>query len=175
MNRRNFVKAAGALSGFALTGMAHGQLFGTSQSEFVFYRNAQTPIIGTSSGAVFAFPGNALTASSFKLRANELGSANLLVARWVLVWTPDNPDPNSPTGVRLISADDGPSNIQQIARIDSPTGVSTFTPIVSAVNVTTALQNIISSLQGKNILQQTYGNGANGCKIYSSSIEMVWG
>jgi hypothetical protein len=143
------------------------------QSEFTLYRDAANGLIGTVDGANWAWPGQALTASTFVLRA-DLGMGRVKHARWVLVWNPRTSNPASPTGVRLVSADLGPANIAEVARIVSPSDAAYNSPKVDAVEVTAALNAIIGAGQLKTIGQQTFGNGGNGCLIYASWLEVVW-
>lgn len=143
------------------------------QSEFTLYRDAATGLAGTVDGANWAWPGQALTASTFVLRADK-GLSRVAHARWVLVWNPCTSQPESPTGVRLVSADLGPSNIAEICRITSPADSPHNAPKVDAVDVTAALNAIIEAGALKTIGQQTFGNGANGCLIYASWLELVW-
>lgn len=144
------------------------------QSDHVIIRHSSMPVTGTKDGANFAFPGNALSASTFKLHISSMPTARVKYARWILVWNPQVSDPTSPTGARLVSMDDGPSNIQQIGRIDSPAGVTYVTPRTNEVDVTDALNALLVGGIDKQLGHQTYGNGSNGCLIYSSSVEIVW-
>lgn len=143
------------------------------QSDFVLYKNPVTPLTGSTSGATWAWIGAALSASTMVLRADQ-GLPRVKFARWVAVWNPRVSDPASPTSIRLISADFGPANIQQIGQVLSPAGAVSQAPRVDAVDVTSALNQIIDAGQVKTLGQQTFGNGANGCLIYASWIEVVW-
>jgi hypothetical protein len=166
------------MSALALARAAHSQVLnGTVQSEIILFKNSQNPLAGTVPGANWAWPGTALSANTHRLHANYLASATLRFARWVLVWNPQVTDPVtfSPTGVRLVKFDDGPTNIEEVAAVRSPQGTTYATPRVDAVDVTSALQQIVSALTTKQIGQQTFGNGQNGCLIYGSWLELVWG
>lgn len=145
----------------------------SSQSEFVLYRDASVGLPGAVSGAEWAWPGQALTASTVVLRADKELS-RVKHARWVLAWNPRTSQPESPTGVRLVSADLGPVNIAEICRITSPTDAAYNSPKVDAVDVTDALNAIIDAGLLKTLGQQTFGNGQNGCLIYASWLEVVW-
>lgn len=138
------------------------------QTDFTFYRNPSTPIYGTTNGAAFAFPGNALTASSFRFRG-DLGFRPILSAKWIIVWNPNTT--SGYTAVRLVKGDDGPANLVELARVQHNYYTS---PKVDAVDITAALQGIVNNQQYKQILQQTAGNGAYGALIYASWIEIVW-
>jgi len=143
------------------------------QTEFMLYRDAAVGLAGTVDGANWAWPGQALTASTFVIRADH-GLGQIKRARWVLVWNPRTSNPASPTGVRLVSADLGPANIIEQARIISPSDQAYNSPKVDAVDITSQLNAIIAAGQLKTIGQQTFGNGGNGCLIYASWLEVVW-
>ena len=139
------------------------------QTDFTFYRNPQTSLIGTVSGSSFAYPGSALTASSFRLRG-DLINRPVQSAKWVIVWNPNTT--SGYTAVRLVKGDDGPSNISEIARVQNNNYTN---PRVDGVDITLEIQAILNNNEYKQILQQTAGNGSNGAKIYASWIEIVWG
>lgn len=141
------------------------------QTDFNFYRNSQVPLVGTISGASFQYPGVALSANTFTFNPINgwMRGSKIVYARWVLAWNPNTG--SSPTGVRLVSADSSPTNIIEMARID---GSNYNTPRVDAVDITNQMQAIVDGGIWKSIGQQTYGNGANGCLIYASWIEIVW-
>lgn len=140
------------------------------QANFDFYRNPQIPIIGTTDGSLWTFPGNALSASVIPLWPNYIGGTKIKYARWVLVWNP-NTDVVS-TKVRLIKADSGITNVEEIAQISRS---NYHNPTVNGVDITIALQSILDSgLSWKQLGQQTIGNGKNGCLIYASWIEIIW-
>jgi hypothetical protein len=135
------------------------------QLNLEFYRNPSTPILGTTPSVPWKYPGMALSASSVRLFHTTKA---LLCARWVLVWNPSAGAAYN--AVRLISADDGPSNEVQLAFINANQKNS---PIVSAVDVTAALSSLICSLAPgsyKQLLQQTCGDTAS--KIYASNLEL---
>jgi hypothetical protein len=135
------------------------------QSELTFYRNPSSPILGTVPSTPFKMPGAALSASSIRIYPS---TRPLLLATWVLVW-----DPNAGAAfnaVRLVSADDGPTNLQQIAFLNKNQSSS---PIVQAADITTAIQSIMSGQVSKQILMQTAGDSQS--KIYRSTIDLVWG
>lgn len=135
----------------------------------VLLRHAGTPVIGGPSGTVWAFPGNALTASTTRMEFDWMPPIES--ARWVIAWNPNTGA--SPTGVRLIHFDDGPNNITHITQI---TACCTVSPIGSAnvTDVTAALQSLQAAGVMKNIGHQTIGNGGNGPMIYSSEIHIKW-
>lgn len=138
------------------------------QTEIILYRNSQHALDGSISGAVWAYPGTALSANTVQLYA-QMG-LTLVYARWMLAWNP-NTGP-SPTGVRLVNADSGPSNEGEMARFLI---ANANTPRVDAVDVTTPLKYWLAAGNQKTLAHQTCGNGTNGCKIFASVIECVWG
>lgn len=140
----------------------------STRSDYTFYRNPQTALQGTANGAAFAYPGSALTASSVRFHA-DLGLRPIKKALWVLVWNPNTT--SGYTAVRLVTADNGPANLVEIARISNNNYTS---PKVDAVDITADLNALIAAGRFKQILQQTAGNGANGALIYASWIEIVW-
>lgn len=141
-----------------------------TQTEFALYRDAAVALNCTVSGAQFAWPGSALTASTTTVYFNFSPKRPITYARWVVAWNPNTGA--SPTGLRLVHADDGPSNVTEIARI---TGMNYFQPRVDAVDVTATMQSLSDGASYKHIGHQTFGNGMNGCLIYSSVLLVVWG
>lgn len=137
-------------------------------SELILYKNTEYPLHGTSAGASYVFPGTALSANVSVLHADKPMKL-LTYARWVLAWNPNTGA--SPTGVRLIHADQGPSNIVQIAEFRA---TNKNTPKVDGIEITNELNALISAGLWKQLGHQTFGNGANGALIYSSVIECVW-
>lgn len=145
------------------------------QSDHVIYRNPTTPVVGTPSGSTFAFPGDALSASTFKMHFDKLAEGRRVkYARWILVWTPRTVAGGGATAVRLVMFDDGPSNIVVAGRIGSPVGVSSQSPRTDQVDVTDVLNDAIAAGNYKQFGHQTAGTGSSGCYIYSSSVEIVW-
>jgi hypothetical protein len=137
---------------------------------FDLYRNAGTPVSGKPGGAQFDWPGSACTPSTVKLYP-ELQCRKIAFARWVLSWNPMTG--TSPTGVRLVFADDGPSNIQEIVRQLRTNG---NTPYDDAFDITAKFQATWNAYQaaGKyvNLGHQTVGNGGNSPLIYGSWVEL---
>ena len=137
------------------------------QVNFDFYRNPQIPLQGTVAGCCWAYPGNALTASSIKFYGSAVDPVRY--ARWVVVWNPSTSE--SPTGIRLVVADDGPTILYSFAEQRQ---AHTKTPVVSGVDVTEELNEIIESGLDIQLIQQTFGNGVSGPLIYASWIEVVY-
>ncbi len=168
LGRRSFLSLAAAGLAVATLSLSPVVLAqggpATIQTELLLYRNSQHPLIGTTSGCCWDYPGAALTANTTQFYANE--NLSLVFARWVLAWNPNTL--SSPTGVRLIHADLGPKNETEIAGFRV---VRKRTPIVSAVDITADLQALTAQ---KTLAHQTFGNGQWGCKIYGSWIEALW-
>ncbi|MBE3085089.1 MAG: hypothetical protein IMZ64_02600 [Bacteroidetes bacterium] len=143
-----------------------------SISEIVLLRNAGPGgLVPGVASTTYDWPGECLSASTCKIWANLLSSANIIYARWVLTWNP-HATSATVTGVRLVKCDDGPTNIEVISTVEEGSNTS---PSVDAVDVTTDLQTILSGGVYKNIGHQARGDGSNQCSIYSSVIEVVWG
>lgn len=133
------------------------------------FRHPGNPLIGTISGGDWNWPATALSSSTKSIWANYMQGRQVVQVWWLLVWNP-NTD-NSPTGVRLVLADNGPSNIQEIARID---GMNYHNPRVESRDITTSIQTLLDNGTYKIIGEQTYGNGVNGCLIYASTLYVIW-
>lgn len=135
------------------------------QSEITFFRNPEFPLDGTTPSSLWKCPGNALSASSARLIAEY--PMKIVYARWVLVWNPQAGVTYN--AVRLVTADNGPTNLAQIAFLNRN---NTSTPVVDAFDLTATLQDIFASGVSKQLLQQTCGDSAS--KIYGSWIECVY-
>lgn len=138
-----------------------------TQTEIILYKNGQIPLEGGLSGA-WHWPGVAFSASQAWMYFNE--DLCLKHARWVLAWNP-NADA-SPTGVRLVMADSGPSNVQVLEQFIQ---ANRRTPMVSAVDITHKFNILNTNNIPKSIAMQTVGTGALKALVYSSVIECVWG
>lgn len=141
------------------------------QTEISFYRSAAVPIAGTT-GTAWAFPGAALSASTHVIWG--VFQPTLAYARLVVAWTPGSAFTKS--GVRLVSADFGPTNIAAVCAFER-TGT---TPVVDACDVTAALQALITEYDGIAgpsafvLGLQMRGTGSVAAKVYSAVIEVVW-
>ena len=133
------------------------------RTELTFYRNPSQPIEGTTPSSSWKCPGNALSASSVRI----YGGCGVVSATWTLVWDPSAGATYN--AVRLVSADNGPSNEQQIAFINAN---NKTTPIVSSVNITSAINAILCQSGSKQLLMQTCGDTPS--LIYRSTIDLVW-
>lgn len=134
---------------------------------FPFVEHANSAVTG-SIGTSWAFPGYALTASTYRFYAQYLQGRHVLSATWVVAWNPTSG--TVPTGVRLVKFDNGPLNIIEITSILMS---NTLTPIGSGADVTSQIQTILDDGQFKQLGEQTIGNGTNGCLIYSSVLYII--
>lgn len=141
------------------------------QTEIEFYRNSQTPLNGNTSKTPW-FSGIALSASMHVINAmnNWLIGSKITYARWVVAWNP-NTNTDVKTGLLLVTADSGPTNILEVARIEHSNYMN---PRVDAVDVTSVLNGMIQGGVWKQIGQQTFGNATTGPLVYSSTIEVIW-
>jgi hypothetical protein len=138
------------------------------QTEMTLVRHAGEPVDVPNDGKWY-FPGSALSASMSQLHATS-GMAKLHSARWVVAWNPRAPHA-SPSGVQLVHADSGPSNVCGIAQFLKSKKTS---PVVDAADVTAALNGILAGGASKFLGHQLVGNGTNSPLLYSSVIECVW-
>jgi hypothetical protein len=137
------------------------QLFGPVQSNGANIQTLPT---------TYAFPGSALTASTktFDFELNG-GFPPVIFAVWRLIWTPGVTTANF---MRLVHFDDGPVNVTQIVEIG---GVSSSTPRNDAVEITTALNALITAGVRKNIGFQVKGNNSTSTTLYESRLEITYG
>lgn len=140
------------------------------QSIFTLYAEPRSSeaLAQSSTGGSYVWANDALTASTFTFRFDK-GSLweDILYARWYVVWHP-NGDTNN--GIRLVHADDGPTNITEIAEF---TGRSDTSQIVSETDITTDLATLLAGGAKKHIGHQIKTTGT-GMKIYLSRVEVVW-
>jgi hypothetical protein len=121
--------------------------------------------------ASYAWPGSALSASTFEFYAGI--DARVVYAVWQVVWNPTA----TGCGIQLIKFDPGPTNIEQI---DELTGLGAGVRNDGEL-VTTAIQTIVDGIADntigsthKQIGHQLKGDGAVGPKIYMSRVSIVW-
>ncbi len=135
------------------------------QTTMDFYRNPMYPGLSCITSATWGFPGSALTASTRRFYGDKMHGRQVDMALWLVAWTP-----NTGGGLRLVKFDNGPMNIEEIARIEA----SGATPVTGGVDITAALQSILDAGQFKQLGQQTHGNGSSACTVYASWIEIIW-
>lgn len=133
------------------------------------FRDTNNPLVGNPS-AVWNWPGKCLTAQSVVFPYPAC--LNIKSAKWRLTWNPNVNDGVSQTAVRLVSANSGPSNVQQIAAFFHANYTN---PLNDAVDITQALRSLVdTSGEMFQILHQTAGNAFVGPLIYSSALEVVY-
>lgn len=134
------------------------------QTELTFYRDPANPLFGTTPSATWQFPGSALSASSVRIHPSDF---RVKSATWVVVW---NPNAGATfNAIRLVTADDGPVNLQQIAFINRN---QAQTPVVQAVDITDAIRAITEGQASRQVLMQTCGDTPS--RIFRSTIDVVW-
>lgn len=177
MNRRHLLMAGSAMLLGACSWRVQPDMKGGAiQTEIVLFKDAQAPLRGKSV-IDWTWPGVALTANTSRFSADYLKGVRLLRASWVLVWNPQYHNiamPNKPA-VRLVSFDNGPANIAEIAAVTISAGVVFNSPRVDVRNVTEVFNGVLNGGISKQVGHQTMGDGVDGCLIYGSWIEFVWG
>jgi hypothetical protein len=137
-------------------------------STMTLYRSPQTALVGPIPNT-WAFPGTGVTASLIQWRADYPGM-DLEVAYWRVIWDPNGSGAGQ-TGVRLVHADSGPSNITSIvAQTDDATGSVRN----DAFDVTSTLQGFLDSETYKQIGHQMIGNATTAANLYMSELELIW-
>lgn len=130
------------------------QLFGPVQ-----YDGAHKSV----NGAVWVFPGNALSAST-KTFIFSRRLPFVTFARWLLVWTP-----NASADARLVYFDDGPTNIVQVAELHG----ASSTPQATAVDITHTWNNLAQAGVTKTFGFQLKDDGIAPV-IYESRLEFTF-
>jgi hypothetical protein len=140
---------------------------------FDMFRNTGAPLIGNKTSS-WAVGGSCFTAQSIIFHEEVLPTMSVDRAIWRVCWLPNIPT-TAQTGVRLCSADSGPSNITQVYSFFG--SANTTNPRNDAADVTGAITALIESHKTiPSIFQlftQSVGDGVNGPLIYSSSLELV--
>jgi hypothetical protein len=171
ISRRSALGAVAAVAaGAMIASEARAGVLGRTGTEIPMYRNGKDPIEGAVSASGYNWQAVSFTSQTSAFYGGLLQESDVVYARWVIAWRPRAGA--VPTGVRLIKFDFGPSNVEEIARFER---TNQFNPVVDAVEITHVLRAIVAARQTKVFTFQTRGNGANGCQLYSSWIEVVWG
>lgn len=129
--------------------------------------NTYNTVDQADTGGAYQSLGAALSSSYILLF--ELGDVGkIFKARWVVIWASDNSDNKT----RLIHADDGPTNITEIAEVQSN---GSGNPIVSAVDVTAEFQALQASVSTyKNIGLQTSKENGSSLRYYAVRLELTY-
>lgn len=131
------------------------QLFGPAQT---------TNETVTDTAAAPKWIGSVLSGSTHRFPFSR-GMAPVASARLLVLWAPRNVS----NYVRLVSADDGPSNIVELARVQSNGNMG---PTAQAVDVTQALNNLIAAGVDKQVGFQIGGDGLNAWTLYEVQLEL---
>ena len=135
------------------------QLFGPVQDAGSWLGN---PIAGQ-----WSWIGSATTAST-KTFEFQLGFPSLSLAMWRVIWRTNSVYQYA----GLFHMDNGPSNITQIAQM---TGDGTGNPANQALDVTTALNTLITNQTYKNIGFRVWGDSTpSAMRIYEVRLELTW-
>ena len=119
--------------------------------DFMGAESRQAEALLGAGGTSWAWPGSALTASVNKAYFN-LGLPTATYVRLLVAWNPRGATNN---GVRLVHADDGPTNITSLVEF---TGRTETTPVVDAGDITTEWNLLVYDLVTKNLGLQLRGN-----------------
>lgn len=143
------------------------QLYGPECRE----AEALTPDISLSG---YNFPGSALSSSLVSLFSGM--NAEVLYAVWDLVWTPKH----ASCGVRLISAEDGPSNITVLQETTPSASASPLHPTFNVTDAFVALREVLAagvigdSTHHRQIGHQVKVNtGVTAPVIFSSRVQIL--
>lgn len=148
-------------------------------TQFDHFRNTDIPLNGNKT-STFNYAGSCLTAQSVIFPAESLTTLKIKKAIWRICWKP-NITNGAQTGIRLVSANSGPSNINQVVATFS--GGKPNTPLNEAFDITESLKALIESNKPNidlpngamfQLIPQSVGDSSNGCLIYSSSIEIIY-
>jgi hypothetical protein len=146
-------------------------------TQFDLFRNCGQALQGHE-GWPWNYAGGCLTAQSAVFHPQAFDGLEVVFAQWRICWHPNVPEP-AQTAVRLISADDGPSEIQEIAATYSGGKVTpTLDTFNEGFNITDKVRALVDSHRGTGkrfqLIHQSMGDGMHGCLIFSSSIELVF-
>jgi hypothetical protein len=117
---------------------------------------------GVQANTIWVWPGSALSAS-VSTQFFQFPRPAAAYVRWLLVWTPNG---NAANGVRVVHADDGPTNLVTIAEF---TGRTEATPVVDGLDVTATWNALIAGQVQKHIGLQLRGNPI----VFRSTFEIV--
>lgn len=93
------------------------------------------------------------------------GVAPVASARLLVLWAPRN----VANYVRLVSADSGPTNIVELARLQSNGNMG---PSAQAIDVTQVMNNLITAGVDKQVGFQIGGDGINAWTLYEVQLEI---
>lgn len=138
----------------------------TERGSFVqFYGPVQNEGINLATSATWTIHG-AATSTSFKKFWFNRAWKNISWAALRVEWIPTV----RANCIRLIAADDGIVNIQQLAEI---VGTDNRNPVASAADVTTALRTLARAGVPKQIGWQVRGDGRTALRVYQVYLEIL--
>ncbi len=122
----------------------------------------------------FVWPGSCITSHVFPFYFN-LQTWPLTFACWRICWSLKRPAGSTGrVNIRLITCDDGPTNIAEIARISSKNWPAGTNVLNSPVDITAALNSLITSKTFKNVGWQIQGDGLAIATFLSVRLELYW-
>lgn len=123
----------------------------------------------------WAWPGSCITSHTFPFFFNSLASNPLPWGVWRVCWSwKPGWFKNGPIVLRLVSCDDGPTNIVEMARISTanwPAGINVWN---APVGITAAMNTLIAAKVYKNVGWQWIGDGSSQATILVSRLELYW-
>jgi len=133
------------------------QLFGPVQNEGSLF---------VAQGPNWHWPGAATTAST-KTFNFQFKFPRLMLATYRVIWA----TPNTNTYISLLQCDDGPTNISNLLQIQ---GNGSGNPTNSAVDITSALNQLVTNGVYKTLGFQLWDDGVSPARIYEVRLELVW-
>ncbi len=136
---------------------------------------------GIYAGDDWKWPGSCITAHTANFQFNH-PHKSLAHAVFRVTWSLVSPGGTYNTGRalhRLVSMDDGPSNLVTMATIDS----DSMDPVVfkrdmyrqnSAVDITATMNGLVAGMAPKTLAWQVKGDNTNFIEVFSVSLELSW-
>lgn len=123
-------------------------------------------------GTTYVFIGDALSANTKWFHFSEAGYPKAKSVIWKHIWTPQH----SSACVRLVHADNGPTNVTEIVDSCSPGGETT--PKRYDFDITSAFNTLVEGGVDKQIGFQQKDSlccGNSASSVYESRLEIIWG
>lgn len=147
---------------FCIPSFAQNKVFATNIQLFGPAQTTNETVTDTAGAPKWI--GSVLSGSTHRFQFSK-GFLQVESARLLVLWAPRN----VANYVRLVSADDGPSNIVEVARIQSNGNMG---PTAQAVDVTQVLNNLIAAGVDKQLGFQIGGDGLNAWTLYEVQLEI---
>lgn len=123
----------------------------------------------------FSWPGSCLTAQSVVFPPHLLASMDVQYVLWRLCWNPNVNRGSASTAVRLVAAENGPSNLREIGAFYRANYTQ---PLNDGVDITQAVRDLIADALTREValqfIHQSCGDSVVGPIIYSSALEVVY-